>query len=185
MKRHLIIEGCDGTGKDTLIRQLRLDMPEYMLHDRASHSINGPVAGLDEWVEADNMVLHRIGPHIYNRHPLISEPIYGPHREGRPTHPAFRDKTWLDLHRSLTAAFSILIIVQPPWSVVNDILITQGPHEHMAGVYENRRYIYEQYRAFTWPGIMLRYNRTATKQGDFVLQVKRLLADQDNQDRNK
>lgn len=71
----LIVEGPDGAGKTTLVTHL-CDELGVEVRVRSSTSEHGPVDDLWEWVKADMAS----DPHwgIYDRHPLISETIYGP-----------------------------------------------------------------------------------------------------------
>lgn len=79
--KHIIVEGPDGAGKTTLISHLAhtLHIP---VHEKASNSVSGPVDYLGKWVADDMKTLGgtiKNGPgqaFIYDRHPIISEPIY-------------------------------------------------------------------------------------------------------------
>lgn len=176
--RHLIIEGCDGTGKDTLIAQLLEVFPHFALHARASTSLEGPVPDLARWVSDDLEHIQRVDNDklpirwIFNRHPLISEPIYGRFRVNKPTVPLFLDQNWLNRQKYMLARYAVLVIVHPPWGVVNDILIGQGPHQHMPGVYENRNHIYDAYGQVTWPGVMMRFSRTSQNREVFINRLR-------------
>lgn len=163
MQRHVIVEGMDGSGKDTLIGHLaEFYKVKVVLHPRASTSLGGPVASLDEWVEKDiHHLMHDNPPrYLYNRHPLISEPGYAPHRKVNPgMRGHFLSPEWLALQRRLMAHRSILVICQPPYSEIERVLNEQGAGAHMPGVIENRRPIWGYYTKFVWPGITIRYNR--------------------------
>ncbi|MET0416588.1 MAG: hypothetical protein ABW022_11275 [Actinoplanes sp.] len=163
--KHLIIEGMDGSGKDTLIQELmayRGWPGEYKVHDRASTSLGGPVDSLAQWVE-DDMAFIGNGKNnwIYNRHPLISETIYGDYRGHRkPIAPAFADAAWWTHCARIVGMHSIVIWVHPPYAIVDKVLREQGLNAHMPGVYENRLQIYTRYALFQWPGESIRYDRT-------------------------
>lgn len=71
----IIVEGPDGAGKTSLITRLRDDLG---VETRPRHctSEDGPLDGLLQWVE-DDLKTH-VHEGIYDRHPLISELVYGP-----------------------------------------------------------------------------------------------------------
>lgn len=73
----IILEGMDGSGKTHLAAALTKDLGLPMA-ERASSSIGGPIADLFDWVNRDIDCLHTRPLSIYDRHPLISEFIYGP-----------------------------------------------------------------------------------------------------------
>lgn len=76
----IILEGPDGGGKSTLLEALTLQYPSIPVHARASSSgaDGGPVADLYDWAAKDVSTWREQGVHFYDRHPLISEYIYGP-----------------------------------------------------------------------------------------------------------
>lgn len=73
----IVLEGPDGAGKTTLLANL-LDMfPGIEEHARASSSVGGPLPDIHEWAKSD-LATHFFQPlAFYDRHPMISEPIYG------------------------------------------------------------------------------------------------------------
>jgi hypothetical protein len=160
---HFIIEGPDGSGKDTLIRELLTLMPDHTLHERASTSIGGPVANLAEWVSADIGTIDQ-PPSIYNRHPLVSERIYAKYR--RPPGYAsleFGHRGWVSAMQRRMSARSVMVLCLPPRDTVLDTVKRQGITAHMPGVYEHIGEIYDDYAEFTkpyWPGPIVRYDYT-------------------------
>ena len=176
--RHIIVEGCDGTGKDRLIMSI-LDLPRFKLHTRASTSLGGPVADVENWVKNDLAELETDPwPRwIYNRHPLISEPIYGPIRKiQQGTRGRFRDPVWVRTMSGILATHALLIVCQPPWTTVKANLgVTRGTH--MPGVEENGKLIYDLYTRVTWPGRVLRYDYTTTSKDTILTRIQRTLAD--------
>jgi hypothetical protein len=73
----IVVEGADGSGKTTLIRNLRQYSSQYFFVLNAS----GPPRNVVDLTGAVSLV----GSHVYrslrvicDRHPLISGPIYGP-----------------------------------------------------------------------------------------------------------
>lgn len=70
----IIVEGPDGAGKSTLIRNLRLAYPTLKLAPRACTSLAGPLSGDDLvfWLKEYGAM----DGYIYDRHPCISGPVY-------------------------------------------------------------------------------------------------------------
>lgn len=71
------VEGVDGSGKTTLIENLRHSSKEYFWVMRASGPPNSPY----NLVDAVSLIAQSARgpvPIVLDRHPLISEPIYGP-----------------------------------------------------------------------------------------------------------
>jgi len=161
--KHLIIEGCDGSGKTTLHGQL-MQTGQFIPHARASDSLTGPVPALDRWVEIDLDQLDDLFyplPFMYDRHPLVSEIIYADLRWKNPGLTGkFTDTNWLVETRRQMARQSVLIICQPPYAIVDQAIQTAGRDAHMPGVMENRHTIYKRYQEFVWPGLVIRYDWT-------------------------
>lgn len=73
----IVLEGPDGAGKSTLLSQLLDAFPSIEEHERASTSKGGPVDNIFDWAEADVETWAMQPLSFYDRHPLVSEPIYG------------------------------------------------------------------------------------------------------------
>lgn len=158
-RKHIIIEGPDGGGKDTLIHSLMDLFPGHTQHKRASTSLGGPVPDLAAWVAQDVTTMYDQPASIYNRHPLISENIYAPYRQtDRIQEPEWRNPVWLNAMRRAAAAQSVLVLCLPPFATVRKTVRDQGPAAHMPGVHDNIVDIWMSYSYFTWPGVMLRYD---------------------------
>lgn len=159
MRKHVIVEGMDGSGKDTVIRDLLdLFMGHFSLHERASTSLGGPVTNLIDWVLNDLRDMPDNPPMIYNRHPLISEPIYADKRLVNPgLRGQWRNLTWVNMHRRIAAEHCILVICEPPFSAIHANLL-RSPGGHMPGVIENAAELYGRYARLVWPGVTIRYN---------------------------
>lgn len=71
----IVVEGPDGSGKSTLVDMLLDEFPKLQRAPRASESATGPVADLARWVDED--LTRDVAGLVYDRHPLVSEPIYG------------------------------------------------------------------------------------------------------------
>ena len=76
----IIVEGPDGSGKTMLLETLMAQYPSIPLHDRASRSgpDGGPVDDLYGWAMRDIRSWRDDPVQFYDRHPLVSEYIYGP-----------------------------------------------------------------------------------------------------------
>lgn len=76
----LIVEGPDGSGKSTLVRRLSGDL-SMPISPRVVQSDTTAMVDLARWTE-DN-VARGFQRMLFDRHRLISEPIYGPVLRGR------------------------------------------------------------------------------------------------------
>lgn len=176
--RSLIIEGMDGSGKDTLIRDLRDIYPDHTMHERASTSLGGPVPDLAAWVARDAVRMEETGPWIYNRHPLISEPIYAPIRRINPgLTGVWTNDGWRNAYTSIVAACSVVVVCRPPYEVVRATLNAQGHAHHMPGVVDNAERLYDAYTGLMWPGRTIRYDYTRGELVDLVKTLNSTLED--------
>jgi hypothetical protein len=153
MQRHIIVEGPDASGKDGLIRRLLPLFPQFKLHERASTSKGGPVPHLTGWVVEDMWKMPHRGPWVYNRHPLISEPIYAPIARGVTPQGLFYDDVWVTQQRASLAQQCVVVWCMPPASVVTHN-VTETADTHMPGVADNIDALYGAYRALMseWVG---------------------------------
>lgn len=134
----IIIEGPDGAGKTTLIKQLLEDLPGVTLAERFCSSTEGPVDDL--FMAAAGSVSQWSSSVIFDRHPLWSEYIYS-HELGRPIADGFLSQG----ARSLTTAMHhqcMVVVCLPPLERVRANLSAEG---QMPGVVENIDRIYEAY----------------------------------------
>ena len=71
----IIIEGPDGAGKSTLIKNLQAANPGLEMAPRACTALGGPLRGdnMLEWLR-DYGAMYG---HIYDRHPCLSGAVYG------------------------------------------------------------------------------------------------------------
>jgi|SRR5688500_7895161 len=166
--RDIVVEGCDGTGKTNLVNRLvkHLGLP---IHPRACTSEGGPVPNLDEWVEKELLRAHE--PGIYDRHPLISEPIYGPIIRGS-LKGKFNDPAWLIGNRKALADKVIVVWCDPGWSAVqHNLAMTES--NQMAGVTRHSYGIYHAYLRSrkAWPGLSWTYDYTRDYQTPEAFQL--------------
>lgn len=161
MRKHIIVEGMDGSGKDTLISELLNLFPGHRPHTRASTSLGGPVDDLAMWTAMDVRTMGDQAPSIYNRHPLISEPIYAPLRTINPgLRPPWDNSLWQLRYRREASRHVVLVVCHPPYYITSENL---DKGEHMPGVSENRLTLYTNYATLMWPGPVIRYDYTVSK----------------------
>lgn len=89
----IIVEGPDGAGKTTLIKQLaeRYDLP---IAPRVVSKDAEAMVDLKAWVEEN--VSQGFQPMIFDRHRLVSETIYGPILRDK-QEPGFDDWVWMSV----------------------------------------------------------------------------------------
>ena len=161
--RHIIIEGPDGSGKTTLFNYLLDRDFTFQPHKRASTSVGGPVSDLEQWVVDDMVNLSTAMPSVYDRHPLISEPIYGPTCRGR-AKPPFGDMSWVFVQQEALAKEALVIFCCPPLTVVRENVRVE---QQMPGVAANLAELFALYQlaSLAWPGVQIRYDYTRHNQG--------------------
>lgn len=113
----LIVEGPDGSGKTTLVNRLSSDLGLKVAPKVVSADMTTNI-DLKAWVE-DN-IEKGFRALIFDRHRLISEPIYGPLFRHRMM-PGFDSMNWLKYHQSsLRRINPIVIWCLPPLQRVFD-----------------------------------------------------------------
>lgn len=141
----VIVEGPDGSGKSTLVKRLAEELG-IKVHPRACTSDNGiDPATLRDWVDRDLHPSSAGG--LYDRHPLISEPIYGPIIRGHMAD-GFQDLVWLGTAMTkFRINTDLLIFCLPPWPFVQTNVEHnhEGTTAHLQGVLKNSQALYEMY----------------------------------------
>jgi hypothetical protein len=140
----IVFEGPDGSGKTGAINDVhkRFNLP---MMNRASSSVDGPILNLSEWVDHFFDTWTNQSYTLLDRHPLISELIYGPICRGRLTG-EFANPHWL---RSRVQEFRqkcVVIWCLPPIERVQ-FNVSQGDKPQMSGVAANIDRIYWSYMA--------------------------------------
>jgi energy-coupling factor transporter ATP-binding protein EcfA2 len=175
--RQVVIEGPDGAGKSTLVKWLSpiLDVP---VAPRISDSLKG-VQGknLARYVDEDmgrwsnnaspNRNLHSgvwastTPSRIYDRYPLISEPIYGLHVR-KSVQPEFATPWYREAWARFLELDPLVIWCLPPY---DEVAKHVHPSRDMDGVWRNIAQIYAAYRmeALKFPGKSFIYNHTIHK----------------------
>lgn len=176
MIRHIIVEGMDGTGKTTLLDTLLARLPDMKPHAKAARSVEGPhLPTLDHWVVEDTKTLAEAPMSIYDRHPLVSEPIYGPViRGGVPG--LFQQSWWVGAMTAEVAHHALLIYCNPPLPQVQTNL-RRDPDNQMKGVIERAPDLYYRYAAATnrWPGVQMRYDYTRNKVSTLLNMIRLII----------
>lgn len=157
--RHIIVEGPDGGGKTRLIEALMYRYPRLIRGSKASTSLRGPVKNLAAWVKKEFTVMDGVGdPMVYDRHPVISEPIYGPIARGQ-AQPGFSPSPWLSSVRLNMYARTFVIWCIPPLEQCRKAV---ADDRDMPGVSENIDALHAAYvhEAKVWGGPSIRYDLT-------------------------
>lgn len=158
--RHLILEGPDGGGKTRLAEAILSKFPQLTMGKKASTSLKGPIHNLAAWTTTQFQVMDTaLTPMVYDRHPVISEPIYGPIARGK-AQPGFgpsRPNPWLSTARLNLYSRSFVIWCIPTLEQVHKAV---ADSRDMPGVTENISAIYAAYlhEMVQWGGPGIRYD---------------------------
>lgn len=147
----LIVEGMDGSGKTSLVERLSHDLV-IPIHKRAARSIEGPRKDLFEWAQLDvGTIVHQTFS-VYDRHPMISEYVYGPVlRDGMDDRFHSIEATSMTAH---LAANSMVIFCDPG---IEQVEKNVQAGLHMPGVTDRWEALYWTYKTLMhhWPGQVL------------------------------
>jgi hypothetical protein len=156
----IIVEGPDGAGKTTLIGRLCQDLG--LIKRGKFVKSNGDGSGTndlfgDAYVDVVNQP--DMGMMIYDRHPMISEYVYGPIVRGN-LPPDFCTP---QAHATLRLMAKQVLVVWclPPLNAVKDNVMDDG--EQMNGVQKNIDAIHQMYHTMRvwWPGESVTYDYTS------------------------
>jgi hypothetical protein len=133
----IIVEGPDGAGKTTLIRQLQEKWPDLEVAPRVVSKDAEAMVDLQTWVN-DNLSQ---GPQykIFDRHRLISEFIYGPILRTE-QQPGFTSVPWVwHSLRRLERLRPVMIYCLPPLDAVMANIVGDNDNRvvwnHIMGIY--------------------------------------------------
>lgn len=139
----IIIEGPDGSGKSSLLSHLQTAFPYIDTHERFSTSVGGPVDDLKTRVRDSVNDSLLAMPKFYDRHPFISEFIYGPILRG-----GIKDGLdELESYRAHVLQESLIILCLPSISRVRENIL-KNADDQMPGVLSHIDAIYDGYNEF-------------------------------------
>lgn len=133
----IIVEGPDGSGKTTLIREITEAYPDLEIAPRVVSKQATAMVDLQQWV--DHNLAEGLQYRLFDRHRLISEFIYGPLLR-KEQQPGFTSKLWV-IHslRRLYRLKPLIIYCLPPIDVVKQNLEGDGSNsvvwDHIEGMY--------------------------------------------------
>lgn len=138
----IILEGPDGAGKTTLLANLLDQFPGIEQHERASSSTGGPVPDVHLWAQADVETWAVQPLAFYDRHPLVSEPIYAQILRPGSMNSWFKE---LPAHMLMDrmATEALVVFCLPSWETVLENVKNEGQLE---GVVDNLDLLYSTYR---------------------------------------
>lgn len=167
----IIVEGPDGSGKTTLVERLAREI-RLPVASKVVASDTQPIVNIRDWTETN---VHKgFQPVIFDRHRLISEPIYGPAMRRRQD-AEFYDLTWLsDMMWHFYNAKPIIVYCLPDILTVRENVLREDTdngavRDHIAAIYAG--YVARCAMDFT-RGVGRLYNYKTTKFDDLVGWVK-------------
>lgn len=149
----IVLEGPDGAGKTTLLTHLQNTFPHIHTHERFSSSVDGPKDALDVLVLNDMKSYEQRAPQFYDRHPFISEFIYGPILRGSIKDNIHRGE--VGRLRKQFADDALIILCLPSYRRVW-MNVDSSQDGQMAGVWANLSAIYNGYNDLhrMWPNVV-------------------------------
>jgi len=179
--KHVIVEGPDGSGKSTLIQHLHttLGLP---LHEKASTSTGGPVDYLGKWVDADMKTLHALvkggrgKQFIYDRHPIISEPIYARLVRHQPAQYPFEVAEFVSGISEVIYDSCVVVWCLPDLDTVSRNVYANAK-DQMPGVTFNIAKVHQAYMTayFRWRGPKRQYDYNRHDKTWFTDELKRMI----------
>lgn len=166
----IIVEGPDGSGKSTLVRKLCVELG-LPAHERASDSIKGPVDNLFEWAYHDVITMPDQPVAIYDRHPLLSEYVYGPVVRAK-LPDGFTTSTAHMLVRMMAPRVFVVLCRPSSERLESSVDVSRD----MAGVTERIAHVASAYDALRifWPGQIITYDYEQPQMFQHVLSMCRL-----------
>lgn len=157
----IIVEGPDNAGKTTLCNALAIEMKKSVVHSPNHKDMLGDTDNWYLWIlkslaAADNPDI------IYDRHPLISEQVYGPLLRDKNV---FSEGVGLVLYEAFLRKSPLIIFCCPPTDRITDF----GSREQLEGVKENalgmvtryRSFIHELFHHELYQGDVIKYDYTS------------------------
>lgn len=171
----IILEGPDGGGKTGLLRRLGDAFPMVPLAPRFATSLGGPLDNLATRVYEDIQKQGKSNsPSFYDRHPIISEYVYGHSIPERTVNQYFLFPSATALRNNIASAALVVWCMPPLAEVTKNV----QSNDQMPGVIENIQKIYEGYciQRVTWPGESYLYDYTNPNLAPIVQAIYQHLA---------
>lgn len=139
----IIVEGPDGGGKTTLLKRLAKDL-DLKIAPRVVNRKAEPMVDLVQWVHLN--LRQGFQPMLFDRHRLISEPIYGPALRNS-IQTGFDDPIWLNeaLFRLYFRVKPVVIYCLPPFDVVWENVMKDEDNSIFHGWGEALKHVYWAY----------------------------------------
>lgn len=138
----IVVEGPDGAGKTTLIKQLQ-EITGLEVAPRVVSKDTEALVDLKKWTEENTA--KGFQKLIFDRHRLISEPIYGAQLRAKPE-PGFDDLEWFYTQMAtFYEAEPIMIYCLPPFKVVWENIMADSDNQFFHGNPQAMRAIYGAY----------------------------------------
>jgi GTPase SAR1 family protein len=174
----IVVEGPDGGGKTTLINHLLDDFPQYGVAPRVVAKDTTSMVDLKQWVEDDNNAPGR--GIMYDRHRLISEPIYGPIMRPNQPEPGFDNLNWfLNQTKVFYNRRPIIIYCLPRLEVVRANVSEDPNNKEVADKITPIWQGYMVRAACDWPGRALIYDYQKNSYRQLTLNIKILMTERE------
>lgn len=150
----IILEGPDGSGKTTLLNMLTHDL-ELPIHERFSTSTGGPIVNIFDAGRQDLLTWDDQPMSLYDRHPMISEPIYGSVLRGNYDERFRKNRISSDLFMGR----GLVVFCMPPLDVARRNILVE---DQLSGVVYHYDKLYAAYasRAASYSQRAFFYNYT-------------------------
>lgn len=147
----ILLEGPDGSGKTTLLKELLNEHGDTLEQRPRFSTPEGPLSNLYVRVYNDLQDMRRSPVcGVYDRHPLVSEYVYGQAMPDREVNPDFLWPSAAEMLRDF-ASRTLLVMCLPPLAEVHKNL--EDERVQMDGVRENVFRMYQAYQVLSlwWP----------------------------------
>lgn len=175
----IVVEGCDGSGKTTLLNRLT-EYFDYPIAPRVVSKDTEALVNLMLWVQEN--LAKGWQETFYDRHRLISEPIYGPVLRPK-AEPGFSNAKWMyaQFEKFYREVKPVIIYCLPPLEVVKENL--EGDDDNKVVVNHTEQiysaYVAQATRDVMWrPSLHFGYDYTQPNAETMLSQIILTIADQ-------